>query len=96
MEHRIGQYKLLNNLYKQFFYSTKDAVGEGVSDCAYYVAETALQYGLDSTPYSEIYKEKVTSKFEQANTFAELSDVSEQAGQVFQDLLEQIKRDANK
>lgn len=83
-------------LYIRIFNDYKDGVGEGISDSAYYVSETASQYGLDNAPYAEIFSERVTNKFEQAKTFKELNEVSAESGKVFSELLEQIKQDAGK
>ena len=74
----------VNEIFNTLLKSYKDAIGEVISDHAYYLAEEATKSNLDSSKYSDIFKREITSVYESLNEFSGLNALSQNNGQVRQ------------
>ena len=81
---------IVNNVLEGY----KQALGEVISDLAYYLAEEALKQGLDSERYSNLFKINVTDLYERTTDFGELKAIEEKAKLYYEKLLKQISEDS--
>lgn len=83
----------VNEIFNTLLKSYKDAIGEVISDHAYYLAEEATKSNLDSNKYSDIFKREITSVYESLNEFSGLNALSQKSEQLYNSLLKQINDD---
>lgn len=81
---------IVNNVLEDY----KQALGEVISDLAYYLAEEASKQGLECERYSNLFKINVTDLYERATDFGELKAIEEKAKQYDEKLLKQISEDS--
>lgn len=81
---------IVNNVLEGY----KQALGEVISDLAYYLAEEASKQGLECERYSNLFKINVTDLYERATDFGELKAIEEKAKLYYEKLLKQISEDS--
>lgn len=81
---------IVNNVLEGY----KQALGEVISDLAYYLAEEASKQGLECERYSNLFKINVTDLYERATDFGVLKAIEEKAKLYYEKLLKQISEDS--
>ena len=84
----------IKNIYNELLSSYKQAIGEIISDHAYYIAEEASKVGLDNTPYTHKFSINVSNLYENTNDFSKLNALSQMSSRYYDEILKQINSDA--
>lgn len=84
----------IKSIYQELLKDYKHAIGEVISDHAYYIAEEATKAGVDNTPYTNRFKADITDVYENTNEFSKLKALGEMSGRYYDEALKQIVSDA--
>lgn len=84
----------IKSIYQELLKDYKHAIGEVISDHAYYIAEEATKAGVDNTPYTNRFKADITDVYESTNEFSKLKALGEMSGRYYDEALKQIVSDA--